>query len=145
MAIQRNVAILILHHTRKTAGADPVEEVSGTYGLAGGVDTIWLLKRQRNCEEGTLQVTGRDVKEQELSLSCKDGRWSYLGPKKEWEPASETNKILQLFTEERPVWSNADLALELGKPANTVKVHTWRMHKDGLLEKQGNNWKKWGM
>ena len=44
---QYAVAILVVHHTRKATADDPVELVSGTLGLTGGVDGVMVLRRQR--------------------------------------------------------------------------------------------------
>lgn len=64
----RKVSIFIIHHTRKMSDSDIFSTVSGTQGIAGAVDSTWILARQRNAEEATLSITGRDVVEQELAI-----------------------------------------------------------------------------
>lgn len=72
LADQHNVAILVLHHTRKATKengtTDQLEMVSGSNGLAGSADGIIVLARARNKGEAKLFVTGRDVEEQTLDL-----------------------------------------------------------------------------
>ena len=69
-------SMLTVHHTRKMASDDFVDSVSGTQGLAGAVDFILALKRQRKSNDATLAVTGRDVIEGEYALTAEDGyRW----------------------------------------------------------------------
>ena len=67
--------MIAVHHSRKGFSEDFLEEVSGTLGLAGSVDTIITLKRKRTDVAGELSVTGRDVDEMVYSLTFKDGRW----------------------------------------------------------------------
>jgi hypothetical protein len=43
IAAELQIAILIVHHTRKMDGDDPLEIVSGTTGLTGGVDSVIVL------------------------------------------------------------------------------------------------------
>ena len=77
------LAVLLVHHTnKKEEAADSMNMVSGTMGIIGGVDGIWLLRRPSRLEgAGMLQVTGRDTDDMLLRLnfdkeSC---RWQYLG------------------------------------------------------------------
>ena len=69
LAAERNVAIVVVHHTRKLAAADPLDEISGSTGLSGGVDGALILRRDRGRADAYLHVTGRDIEEeQELVL-----------------------------------------------------------------------------
>lgn len=68
LADRLGTPVMLLHHTRKAAAEDFVDEVSGTQGLAGAVDTVVVLKRMRGKADGLLQVTGRDVDENEFAL-----------------------------------------------------------------------------
>ena len=52
LAARRAITIIIVHHTRKGVSEDPVEEISGTLGLGGGVDAFLILKRKGS--SGTL-------------------------------------------------------------------------------------------
>jgi hypothetical protein len=68
-----DVTILVLHHSRKAdprRDADPLELVSGTQGLAGGVDHVLIL--QVPSDRGparTLHVMGRDGEDHKLALT----------------------------------------------------------------------------
>jgi RecA-family ATPase len=83
LASTHRCAFVVVHHNRKTSTTidgteiDPLERVSGTMGLTGSVDTILVLSRFRGTGMGTLNVMGRDVREQELVLQLdKDmGLW----------------------------------------------------------------------
>ncbi len=76
IAVERRVAIVVLHHTRKALNfeGDWTQEVSGTQGIAGTVDTILLFKRPRGEAKATLMVTGRDVDEEKQYALRGDAR-----------------------------------------------------------------------
>lgn len=73
-------SIIIVHHTRKMDGADFLDAVSGTQGIAGAADTILLLKRARHETQAQLQVTSRDAAEGEYILEqAGTGNWVLAG------------------------------------------------------------------
>ncbi len=56
----RNIAIVVLHHNRKASSENEFNSISGSQGIAGSVDTIWLLKSIPNGLTGGLVVTSRE-------------------------------------------------------------------------------------
>src|ERR1700730_7776698 len=66
LASKYNVAIIIVHHDRKSEADDVFDTVSGSLGLTGASDTILIMKRQAGAV--TLHVRGRDIEEAELAL-----------------------------------------------------------------------------
>jgi hypothetical protein len=73
------VSIVAVHHDRKAASDDFVQSVSGTNGIAGAADTIMILNRARNSDNGLLKVTGRDVLESEYALIRSGPSWQLHG------------------------------------------------------------------
>jgi hypothetical protein len=71
--------VIAVHHNRKGDSEDFLDQVSGTLGLSGSVDTIITLNRQRAGTSGTLSVTGRDVDEMVYKLNFVGGHWSTDG------------------------------------------------------------------
>lgn len=71
--------MVIVHHDRKASSEDFVDAVSGSHGIAGGVDTIVVLHRARLSAEGSIKVTGRDADDGEYALDFNDGRWTVVG------------------------------------------------------------------
>jgi RecA-family ATPase len=62
LASTYNIAIVVVHHTRKGLGeTDPFEKVSGTLGLSGAADTTIILDRDGS--GATLYGRGRDIEE----------------------------------------------------------------------------------
>ena len=73
-------SLILVHHTRKAEGADFLDAVSGTQGIAGAADTIAVLRRDRNEQGAILNVTSRDAKEGEYALILDDcGNWEING------------------------------------------------------------------
>src|SRR5712664_4962627 len=65
-----HVSILAVHHLRKTASTDVLDEITGSTGMTGAVDGTLILKRERGQMEESLFVTGRAIEhEQQLALS----------------------------------------------------------------------------
>ncbi len=94
LAIRRSITILIVHHTRKGASEDPVEEISGTLGLGGGVDAFLILKRTGS--GGTLIGRGRDTEDVDLAVqfSRETCRWTILGEAAEVHQSDERGRVL---------------------------------------------------
>ena len=138
LAHELSVAILIVHHNRKAADSDWLNEISGSQGLAGGADTLITIKRDRAAADAVLHVTGRDVEEQELALKFdKDtGRWSIIGDAADYRTTKARNEIHTLLEREGPK-SPKEVADELDQPRNTVKSTMRRMRADGSLKSAG--------
>ncbi len=96
LADELRIAIILVHHLKKGAADDPLDEINGTNGLAGAADCIIILKRSRVSSDGTLYATGRDLREIDLSVkfdteSC---RWSVVGDREEIERSDARNRII---------------------------------------------------
>lgn len=67
---------LFLHHTRKLKAEDPFDELSGTYGISGPADTLWMLDNL-NGRDARLYVRGRDIAESTVPMvyTRESGRW----------------------------------------------------------------------
>jgi replicative DNA helicase len=70
-AINRDMAVLAVDHQRKPAGfaEDPVDDIIGSTAKSAVTDVALGLYRQQGKRGAILKATGRDVDEQQLSLS----------------------------------------------------------------------------
>jgi len=77
---RHGLAIVLVHHLRKLGDtSDPFNQVSGTTGLTGAVDSTFLLRKEsRASDTATLMATGRDIEYQELVLRFADNVWELL-------------------------------------------------------------------
>ena len=74
-----DVPILLIHHLKKGAAEDWLNEISGSQGIAGAADTLFSLKRSRGEHTATLARTGRDVEEAEFNMQLDQFGWTLLG------------------------------------------------------------------
>ncbi len=140
LAAEFGVAVVVVHHTRKTPGADPLEEVSGSFGLSGGVDGVLVMRRERGSRDAALHVTGRDVEEEaELALRWDAPlvRWTLLGDAEEHRRSEERKQILAKLGEVGEPMSATDVAVEIEKKVDGVRKLIRKMVRDGELAKVG--------
>lgn len=86
LAEELKITILLVHHLRKLADGDPFNMLSGTNGLAGGVDTVFILDKSKRCSnQATLYCSGRDIEDRELELRFdkEDCSWRLVSDSKE--------------------------------------------------------------
>ena len=75
-ADRHEIAVVLIHHTRKLKAKDPFQEILGTSGLNGAADTMMILSREeRGDSMGSLKYTGRDIEDEEISLEFSSGDW----------------------------------------------------------------------
>lgn len=133
LADDLGITVVVIHHLRKAGSLDPVEEVSGTTGLTGAVDTVMVLKRGRSETDGTLFITGRDVEEKELALSFSGGRWLVIGDAEEYALTKERRELLQAIQELGGAARPKEISDLLGKNHNTVKVLLRKLEAEGVV------------
>jgi hypothetical protein len=100
LAKKHAVSILLIHHTRKAIADDPLDLVSGTLGLTGGVDGVMVLRRQRGQADAFLYVTGRDIEEEQdyaLSWDAKTTTWAIKGNAKDYAGSEERLEVVELL------------------------------------------------
>lgn len=69
LADELGIALLLVHHLRKQGDNDPLNKLSGTTGISGAVDAVFVLDKSKRSQSGaTLICTGRDIEYRELEL-----------------------------------------------------------------------------
>lgn len=61
VAAEHGVGILLVHPLRETESEDPLDMITGSVGLTGGVDGALVLNRKRGRADAFLHVDGRDI------------------------------------------------------------------------------------
>lgn len=82
IADKHRLAIVLVHHLRKTKDSDPINMVSGSTGLIGAVDGIYILEKgNRQESKARLHITGRDMPDMQLQLDFdrETSVWSFEG------------------------------------------------------------------
>ena len=69
LADKLEIAIIVVHHTRKCKDIDPFNMISGSTGLSGCVDgSMVLIEHKRGSRNAKLFCVGRDIENAEISL-----------------------------------------------------------------------------
>jgi phage/plasmid primase-like uncharacterized protein len=106
LAAEYNVAIVLVHHTRKGEADDPLELISGSTGLTGGVDNVMVLQRVRGTDDATLFVTGRDIENENkygLSWDSQIAAWRVTGEGPHVGLSPERRAVFDIVAEHGPI------------------------------------------
>lgn len=81
IAAEHRVAVVVVHHLRKTEGDDPFDMVSGSTGLTGAADATLILTKRTEDGGVVLYGRGRDLQEFEVAVEfdADHCRWKALG------------------------------------------------------------------
>ena len=96
IADKYGLTILLVHHTRKTWSPDPFSMISGTTGLSGSADGLFVLLKDLHVSNmARLYTTGRDIPTLELELTRDktSGIWKFIGYA-EKEPNTTHERLL---------------------------------------------------
>ena len=124
------ICILIVHHTRKQGSDDKFDMISGTTGLLGAADGVFLLQKEKRIgNAATLEVSGRDQQVQKLYLlrNPETLLWDFQKAETElWKEPPEPliEEIDKRITVDCPLWKGTatELAawLETGLQPNSL-------------------------
>ena len=101
IADAHNITVLLVYHLRKQGDRDPVNRLSGTTGISGAVDAVFVLDRKERAQNAALLVcTGRDVEYRELELRFSKERcvWDLVSDSAE-KPEQLLPQEMNLFLE----------------------------------------------
>jgi hypothetical protein len=142
LAMRYRIAVVIVHHVRKSDAEDVLDTISGTTGIAGAADLALVLgKTKLGCR---LAGRGRDTEDIDklCELDPDTGIWSITGEYDEAAPDSAMGALRRLIRElldgsPLPLTSAA-IATRLGKSSGTVRKVLSRMVKDGQAVKNSD-------
>ncbi|MDP9480098.1 MAG: helicase RepA family protein [Actinomycetota bacterium] len=139
LAAKHGVAIVVVHHLRKAAAADPMDEISSSTGLTGGVDGFLILRRTPGSKGPTLYVDGRDIEEPTeyaLHWNLNTATWTIEGTAEEVHVSKERGDILLTLNRHRKPMTPREVTDAMpGAKYNNVKYLMWAMLGDGQLVK----------
>lgn len=139
LADKHGVAVLVVHHLRKGVSEDPLEQVSGTTGLTGAADSIWVLRRDRGRMDATLFITGRDIEEQETALQFDGslGLWHLLGDAEAYRMSRERQQIVEVLRQAEEPLRPKDIADSLGKREVNIRFLLSKLVQEGAVRRVG--------
>jgi RecA-family ATPase len=149
------LSFVVVNHTRKSMGADFLDNNSGTQGLAGAADATIVLSRDRLSDSAILSVTGRDVEESELALATNGMGWRLDGHSveearmaaieiraaaaadKAMSKVSDRMKEVVALVNASHGVSPKDVATALSMDSKQASVYLGRAFNSGLVDKSG--------
>lgn len=136
VANKYRTTILIIHHNRKgKAETDPLEQISGSLGLAGAVDGALIIDGNRGDPSYTLSLIGRDIpSDDDLAITLqKNGQWVVLGAAREVFISQERQTIKELLLLHPGGLKPVEVVDLTGKKAGTIRKLMNSMARDGQL------------
>lgn len=135
------LAIVLLHHTTKAFHEDPIDCISGTYGISAAMDSFSVLRM--NAGKYQFSCGGRDWDEEisDFELERKDKGWVLLGS---WdsEIASQPparGQVLEILKREGVVTGDG-IAKRLSITKQTASQHLNILMHEGLVRKTSDGW-----
>lgn len=136
LASQYGVALVIVHHLNKGEHRDEFNRITGSTGLTGVADTIWILEKpDRTQTDATLFISGRDLEDKKGALKFHriTGRWEWIGDAAEMAKTNERREIRDVFLSLKRPLKIEDVAGALGCEYTVIKQRLYRMERDGEI------------
>lgn len=133
------ISVMVVHHTRKMESEDPLDLISGSFGLTGSADGILVLKKSRAGTETVLFSKGRDFDEQELALrwDAQVFGWSIVGNVEHLHLNPERRAIIDLIELDGSK-TPKQVATMLKRNDVATRKLMRAMQADGQLENDGS-------
>ena len=100
LADDLKISLLLVHHLRKQGDSYPLNKLSGTTGISGAMDAVFILDRsKRHANGATLFCTGRDIENREIEIQLKkeNCEWELKGDSLEEPTLSQPEEITLLI------------------------------------------------
>ena len=95
LADKLEIAIIVVHHTRKCKDSDPFNMISGSTGLSGCVDgSMVLIETKRGSRNAKLYCVGRDIENAEINLQFDSDLKKWVVTDEPTAPKSKANIFL---------------------------------------------------
>lgn len=128
VADRHKIAMVLVHHLRKMPDNDPINMISGSTGIAGAVDGIFILEKDNRMDnKAKLHITGRDIEDLQILLEFDrdNSLWNFVSYLN--NPTVTNEKIVKAVAEfmaDRKEWKGISTALleELRKIDSTIET-----------------------
>jgi hypothetical protein len=146
LATRRNICIIVVHHTNKTKmlkGDNPFDKISGSTGIQGAVDAMWLLTKDPDNQYNTLlQMVDRNIHDTDrVDLTWDDFLGAHaVDPKLRLLQSTsvERRQIYDVLAAAGIAMTLAEIALEISKTPDATRKLLSRLVQDKFVEKVGH-------
>jgi hypothetical protein len=119
---RHKLTLLLIHHTRKMYDPDPLNTLSGSTGLIGSVDGVFVLEKdKRTSHKATLTIANRDTEGYcfKLEFDPDKCKWLFMGNETD---TPETNEpfclLIADLMKDRDAWRGTPT--ELSETLNKI-------------------------
>ncbi len=144
LAHEFGAAIVVVHHCKKAATDDPLDEISGSTGLAATPDSLLVLKKDpRDRDTAFLYSRSRNAREMDIALawSNDDHRFTVVGDADEYRRSGQQQLVMTALQRaarsSEPIMSRRDIADETGIPYDSVGVVLMRLVGSNDIVRRG--------
>lgn len=117
-AIENNIALIVITHTRKAPSDDVFDSVLGTTGLTGSADTIWVIDKKQNTS--ILEIIGKDVEPASIVMKFENFLWTFKENFIDLRLTPEREEILNLLEDAGKPLRTSEIAEKINKKTNNV-------------------------
>jgi hypothetical protein len=142
VAAEHGVGILLVHHLRETESEDPLDMITGSVGLTGGVDGALVLKRKRGRADAFLHVDGRDIEnptELAMKFDTDAATWAIAGDAEEYRVSEARLKIRRVLEHAEEPLSPKEIAELAEARHSATRELLSQMVKDGQVKNLGRS------
>lgn len=142
LAREHGIAVVVVFHARKGEADDPLDLVSGTTGLSGACDAVFVLRRERGQADASLFVTGRDIEERDMAMKWHGDTadrfwWEWIGEAEDYRLSAERRQIMDVVAE-MPGCKPADISGALNKTVGGVRYLLFKMVREGQVRSRNS-------
>ena len=131
-AVNRRMSIFLVHHLRKAIADDPFDCISGTLGITGALDTMWvLMSSPTDKANAILHISGRDITTDDFALSFNSGIWSMIGLAEDHLISDIRRRIIE-FLKSGPAGAK-EISAALGISIEILWQRLYQMKRDGQV------------
>lgn len=134
------LSIIVLHHTKKDQGDDPIADISGTFGLTAAADNYMVMRREAG--EYVLHCGGRywDEAEDAFRLRRDGGAWSLEGIAAPVRLSPMQRQYLDVLRAEGTVTTRG-MARRFSVRDNTASEILAELQAKGLADRTADGWR----
>lgn len=132
------LAIVVVHHVRKTDADDVFDTISGTHGLTGIFDTLMVLARHGAGAKVSAQGRDLDGYEKALERDRRTGGWILKGDVIPLAKTGERQQLLDLLAKAKGPLSLSEIAEAVGKNPDAVRHLLKPLVEEGSISQPGH-------
>lgn len=133
------LSIIILHHTKKDQGDDPIADISGTYGLTAAADNYMVMRRESG--EFVIHCGGRywDEEQDAFRIRRESGAWGLEGAAEAVRLSPMQRQYVETLRAEGTVTTRG-MARRFSVRDNTASEILAELQAKGLADRTADGW-----